>query len=100
MIAGKVRLRVACWKSAYLIFTVTVRPKVRAFSHHVQTSSAIVWTPASTSAGSMRSSEKVVSDPEDFRGRSGTTGRSSSPLAMAWYHGPDLPKCRDKKVSD
>src|SRR5579872_4371009 len=33
-------------------------------------SSAIAITPASIRAGSSRSSEKVVSDPEDFRSRS------------------------------
>jgi len=60
-----------------LIFTVTVRPRKSAFSHQVQTSSAIAITPASIRAGSVRSSGKVVSDPEDFRSRSGWTGRSS-----------------------
>ena len=43
---------------------------------------------------------KVVSDPEDFLGRSGTTGRSSSPWAMAWYHGPDLPKRRCRNSTE
>ena len=41
------------------------------FSHQAQTSSAIAITPASIRTGSIRSSGKVVSDPEDFRSRSG-----------------------------
>jgi hypothetical protein len=41
------RLRVAIWKFAHLIFTVTVRPRDFAFSHQPQTSSAIAMTPAS-----------------------------------------------------
>src|SRR2546428_10855532 len=73
MIAGRVRLRVTCRKSAYLIFTVTVRPKACLFSHQAQTSSAIASTPASMATGSVRSSAKVISDPEDLRGRSATT---------------------------
>src|SRR6266487_2931585 len=100
MTAGRVRLRVTCRKSAYLIFTVTVRPETRVFSHQAQTSSAIASTPASMSAGSVRSSVKVLSDPEDLRGRSGTTGRLSSPLAMAWYQVPDLPKCCCRNSND
>src|SRR5436305_14741038 len=100
MVAGNVWLRVTCRKLAYLIFTVTVRPKVCVFSHQAQTSSAIASTPASMAAGSVRSSAKVVSDPEDLRGRSGTTGRLSSPWAKAQYQGPDLPKCCCKNTDD
>jgi hypothetical protein len=59
------RLREDIWKSAHLIFTVTVRPRQFIFSHRAQTSSAIAITPASIRAGSIRSSEKVVSDPEE-----------------------------------
>jgi hypothetical protein len=51
-------------------------------THRAQTSSAMAWTPASISAGSVRSRSKVVSEPDDFRGRSATTGRSSSPFAL------------------
>ena len=45
------------------------------FSHQAQTSSAIASTPASMRAGSIRSSSKVVSDPDDLRSRFGLTGR-------------------------
>src|SRR5262249_42755274 len=93
-------LRVTSRKSAYLIFTVTVRPQTRVFSHQAQTSSAIASTPASTSTGSVRSSAKVLSDPEDLRGRSGTIGRLSSPLAMAGYQVPDLLKGRCRIAND
>src|SRR3984957_839489 len=65
------RLREDIWKFAHLIFTVTVRPRQFVFSHQAQTSSAIAITPASIRTGSIRSSGKVVSDPEDFRSRSG-----------------------------
>jgi hypothetical protein len=65
------RLRVVIWKLAHLTFTVTVRPREFAFSHQPQTSSAIAITPASIRAGSIRSSGKVVSEPDDFRSRSG-----------------------------
>ena len=41
------RLPSAQRKSAHLIFTVTVRPREFAFSHHAQTSLAIAITPAS-----------------------------------------------------
>src|SRR5205807_6767168 len=51
-------------------------------------------------SGPVRSLEKVVSDPEDLRGRSGTTGRWSSPLEMARNQGPDLPKCCCRKAND
>src|SRR5271166_433899 len=77
------RLRVEIWKSAHLIFTVTVRPRECVFSHHLQTSSAISITPASIPAGSVRSSGKVLSDPDDFRSRSGRTGRSSRPREIS-----------------
>jgi len=60
-----------------LIFIVPVRPNELFFSHHPQTCSAIYATPASMSAGSRRSFEKVVSNPDDLRRRFGTTGRSS-----------------------
>ena len=42
----------------------------------------------------------MVSEPEDLRGRSATTGRSSSPFAMPRYQPADLPKCRCRKASD
>jgi len=66
-----------------LIFTVTVRPNAWALAHQSQTSSAIDSTPASISPGSVKSLAKVVSDPDDLRGRFGTTARWSSPRAMA-----------------
>jgi hypothetical protein len=43
----------------------TVRPRQFVFSHQAQTSSAIAITRASICAGSIRSSGKVLSDPED-----------------------------------
>ena len=65
------RLRLEIWKSVHLIFTVTVRPRpIRFLAPGPEPSSAIAITPASIRAGSVRSSEKVVSDPEDFRSRS------------------------------
>jgi hypothetical protein len=81
--AAKLRLRVIWQKSANLIFTVTVRPKVLAFAHQAQTSSALARTAAWISAASVRSRSKVVSDPDDFRSRSAMTGRSSLPCAIA-----------------
>ncbi len=77
IIAGKLRLRVTCWKSANFTFTVTARPKALAFSHQAQTSSAMASTPASIWAAAVRSRSKVASEPKDLRGRSATTGRSS-----------------------
>jgi len=53
-------------KSANFTLTVTVRPKACAFSHQAQTSSAMACTPASISAGSVRSRAKVVSEPDDI----------------------------------
>ena len=50
--------------------------------------------------GAVRSRSKVVSEPEDLRGRSAMTGRSSSPFAMPRYHAADLPKCCRRKASD
>jgi hypothetical protein len=96
----KLRVRVTCWKSANFTFTVTVRPKAFAFSHQAQTSSAMASTPASISADAVRSRSKVVSEPEDLRGRSATTGRSSSPFAMPRYQAADFPKCCCRKASD
>jgi hypothetical protein len=57
---------------------VTVLPNAFASSHQVQTSSAIPMMPNSISSAAVRSLAKVVSEPEDLRGRSATTGRSSS----------------------
>ncbi len=72
------------------IFTVTVRPKAPAPSHQAKTSSARAATAASISAGRIRSAAKVVSEPDDLRGRSATTGRSSSALATPWNQAPGL----------
>ena len=90
-IAGRVRLRVAWRKSSYLIFTVTVRPKACAFSHQAQTSSAIACTPASISAGCVRSLEKVVSDPEDCVG--GPARPDGGPRHWRWRE-TKRPDCR------
>ena len=67
------------------------RPNALAFSHQAQTSSAMATAPASISSGAVRSRSKVVSEPEDFLCRSATTGRSSSPWAIARYQVADLP---------
>src|ERR1700719_1108407 len=100
IIVEKLRLRVTWRKLANFTFTVTVRPKALALSHQAQTSSAMASTPASISADAIRSRSKVVSEPEDLRGRSATTGRSSWPFAIPRYQTADFPKCCCRKASD
>ena len=81
--SGRVRARGDLPKSAYLTFSVTVRPRTPVRSHHPQTWSMRGWSSAHISSKVVRLRAKVFSDPIDFRSRLAWTGRSSMPRAMA-----------------
>ena len=66
-----VLLRVMMWKSAYLTFSVTVRPWRPFASQWRQTFAASGVISARAAPGSTMSTMKVSSAPTDLRGRSG-----------------------------
>ena len=66
-----VRLRVICWKSAYLTLIVTVRPVSALASQLRQTLDASASISRLAGSTSKISSEKVSSVPIDFFGRMG-----------------------------
>src|SRR6516165_5496858 len=73
------RLRVMISKSANFTFRVTVRPRLPVDSQCRQTLSISGSSSAVILSNAVRSDEKVLSAPTDFRIRLGRTGRSSTP---------------------
>ena len=78
------RLRVIWRKSAYLTFTVTVRPSCPPRWHAAQTLANSGAIAGPTSSQRSRSRSNVVSAPTDLRTRSAATGRWSSPRATPY----------------
>ena len=76
------RLRVIWRKSAYLTFSVTVRPRRPVASLARQTLSRSGASPSLMLPISIRSEKKVVSAPIDLRMRSARTARESMPREM------------------
>jgi hypothetical protein len=66
-------------KSANLIFSVTVRPRLPVLSQCRKTLSISGCSSAAIGPNSVRSVAKVFSAPTDFRTRLARTGRSSTP---------------------
>src|SRR6266481_3058438 len=72
-------LRVICWKSANLTFSVTVRLRVPVLSQWPQTLSMMGKSASRAVSKLKRSAENVFSAPTDLRTRLARTGRSSTP---------------------
>ena len=94
------RLRVICWKSANLIFTVTVRPeRLRLLAPGPDLVGHRARRRPRSRPGRSGRRSKVVSEPDDLRAVGHRPARSSSPRAIRSTSGPTLPKCCCRKAS-